>query len=148
MGKGEICMSTSKYLDKGERRKKVCRNWVSSPQYRGQESGTVSIGLPVRTHTLYPGKKLNSTIVGARTVHIVIIMMLFLKVITRSRVVINPLPNKPWFFTCLHLENTVGKREIACKEQLILFPQYTSNFSFFPQCSLPIWRSSSHFHHI
>ena len=42
-------------------------------------------------------------------------------------------------FTCLQyksLENTVGKGEIACNEQFLLFPQ----------CFLPIWKSFCHFH--
>ena len=39
---------------------------------------------------------------------------------------LNPFPNKPWFFTCLQyktFENTVGKGEIAHDEQFLLFPQ-------------------------
>ena len=42
-------------------------------------------------------------------------------------------------FTCLHyksFENTVGKGEIACNEQILLFPQ----------CFLPFWRTFCHFH--
>ena len=37
----------------------------------------------------------------------------------------NFFPNKPLFFTCLQyksFENTVGKGEIACNEQFLLFP--------------------------
>ena len=44
-------------------------------------------------------------------------------------------------FTCLpykSFENTVGKEEIACNEQFLLFPQ----------CLLPIWRAFCHFHQI
>ena len=33
-------------------------------------------------------------------------------------------------------ENSVGKGEIACNEQFLLFPQ----------CFLPVWRTSCHFH--
>ena len=36
-----------------------------------------------------------------------------------------PFPNKPWFLrvcSTSFLENTVGKGEIACKEQFLLFP--------------------------
>ena len=39
---------------------------------------------------------------------------------------INPLPNKPWIFTCLQyksFENTVGKGEISRYEQFLLFQQ-------------------------
>ena len=53
---------------------------------------------------------------------------------------INPFQNKPWF-TCLQyksFENTVGKGEIACKNQFLLLPQ----------CFLPIWRTFCHFHQI
>ena len=42
-------------------------------------------------------------------------------------------------FTCLlykSFENTVGKGEIALKEQFLLFPK----------CFLPVWRIFSHFH--
>ena len=48
---------------------------------------------------------------------------------------INRFPNKPWFlrvFSTSLFENTVGKGEIACHEQFLLFPQ----------CFLPI----CHFH--
>ena len=44
-----------------------------------------------------------------------------------------PFQNKSWFFTCLQyvsLENTVGKGEIACNEQFLLFQQ----------CFLSVWR--------
>ena len=53
----------------------------------------------------------------------------------------NPFPNKPWFFTCLQyksFESTVGKGEIAHNKQFLLCPQ----------CFLPIWRTSSHFHQV
>ena len=52
---------------------------------------------------------------------------------------INPIPKKPWFFTCLRyksFENTVGKGEIARNEEFLLFPQ----------CFLPIWKTFCHFH--
>ena len=45
----------------------------------------------------------------------------------------------PLVFICLQyksFENTVGKGEIAHNEQFLLFPQ----------CFLPIWRVSYHFH--
>ena len=42
-----------------------------------------------------------------------------------------PLGNKPF-------ENTMGKGEIACNEQFLLFPQ----------CFLPIWITFCHFHQI
>ena len=45
------------------------------------------------------------------------------------------------FFTCLQyksFENTVGKGEIACNEQFLLFSQ----------CFLPMWRTFRHFHQI
>ena len=54
----------------------------------------------------------------------------------------NPFQNKPWFFTCLRykpFENTAAE-----KEKLLI----TSNFSFSPQCYLPVWRTFCHFHHI
>ena len=45
-------------------------------------------------------------------------------------------------FTCLQyymsFENTVGKGELARKEQFLLFPQ----------CFQPIWRTFYHFHQI
>ena len=47
---------------------------------------------------------------------------------------LNPFPKKPWFFTWLQykpFENTVGKGEIACNEQFLLFPH----------CFLPVWRT-------
>ena len=52
---------------------------------------------------------------------------------------LNPFPNKPW---CLRvcrttlLKNTVGKWEIARKEQFLLFWQ----------CFLPLWKTFCHFH--
>ena len=51
---------------------------------------------------------------------------------------VTPFPNKPWFFTCLQdksCENTMGKGEIACNEQFLLFPQ----------CFLPVLRTLSSF---
>ena len=51
---------------------------------------------------------------------------------------INPFPNKPWFLQYKSFENTVGKGEIACNEQFLLFPQ----------CFLPIRRNFCHFHQI
>ena len=50
-----------------------------------------------------------------------------------------PFPKQALVFTCLlnkSFENTVGKGEIACNEQFLLFPQ----------CFPPIWRTSYHFH--
>ena len=41
----------------------------------------------------------------------------------------NPFPNKPGFFTCLQnksFENTEGKEEIACNEQFLLFPAFST----------------------
>ena len=52
-----------------------------------------------------------------------------------------PFPKQALVFTSLQyksLENTVGKREIACNEQFLLFSQ----------CFLPMWRISYHFHQI
>ena len=54
---------------------------------------------------------------------------------------LNPFPNKPWFFTCLHyksFENIAGKGEIARNEQFLIFPQ----------CFLLISENFCHFHHI
>ena len=50
---------------------------------------------------------------------------------------IKPLPNKHLFLhVCsTSLLKTLGKREIACQEQSLLFPH----------CFLPIWRSFCHF---
>ena len=45
--------------------------------------------------------------------------------------VLNPFPNKPWFFMCLQyksFENTVGKGEIAQNEQFLPFPTVFSTF--------------------
>ena len=47
------------------------------------------------------------------------------------------LPKQGLGFTCLHytsFENTVGKGEIACNEQFLLFPQ----------CFVPTWRAFCH----
>ena len=55
------------------------------------------------------------------------------------QVLINPQPNKSWFFTCLQyksFENTIGKEEIARYEQFLLVPW----------CFLPICRTFCHFH--
>ena len=54
--------------------------------------------------------------------------------------IINPFPNKPCFLhVCsTSLENTVGKGEIACDGQLLLFPQ----------CFQPFWRVFCHFYQI
>ena len=49
-----------------------------------------------------------------------------------------PFPKQALVFMCLQyksLENTVGKGEIARREQFLLFPQ----------CFLPIWRAFCHF---
>ena len=54
---------------------------------------------------------------------------------------INPFPNKPWFFTCLQyksFENTMEKGEIARNEQFLLFPR----------AFLPFLRTFYHFHQI
>ena len=54
---------------------------------------------------------------------------------------INPFPNKPWFLRVCSpslLKTLGGKGEMLV----------TSNFSFFPQCFLPIWRTFCHFHQI
>ena len=51
---------------------------------------------------------------------------------------INPFPNNPWFLcVCFYVsfENTVGKGEIACNKQFLLFPQ----------CFLPLWITFCHF---
>ena len=53
----------------------------------------------------------------------------------------NGLTRQAMVFTCLQyksFENTVGKGEIACDEQFLLFPQRF----------LPIWRTFYHFHQI
>ena len=52
-----------------------------------------------------------------------------------------PFPKQALVFTCWQykpFENTVGKGEIAQNEQLLLFPQ----------CFLPVCRTSCHFHQI
>ena len=52
-----------------------------------------------------------------------------------------PSPEQALAFMCLQFktfENTVGKGEIAPKEQFLLFPQ----------CFLPFWRTPCHFHQI
>ena len=54
---------------------------------------------------------------------------------------LNPFPNKPWF---LRVCSTTLLKSPWEKEKLLL----TSNFSFFPQCFLPIWRTFFHFHQI
>ena len=43
-----------------------------------------------------------------------------------NTLIVNPFPDKPWFFTSLQyksFENTAGKGEIARNEQFLLFPQ-------------------------
>ena len=50
-----------------------------------------------------------------------------------------PFPKQALVFICLQyksFENTVGKGEIACNEQFLLFTQ----------CFLPVWRTFCHFH--
>ena len=52
-----------------------------------------------------------------------------------------PFPKQALVFACLQyksFENTVGKGEIARYEQYLLYPQ----------CFLPIWKSSCYFHQI
>ena len=52
-----------------------------------------------------------------------------------------PFPKQALVFKCLQhksLENTVGKGEIACDQQFLLFQQ----------CFLPVWRTLFHFHQI
>ena len=51
--------------------------------------------------------------------------------------IFNPVPNKPWLLlVCItSLLKTVGKGEIACNEQFLLFPL----------CVQPIWRTLSFF---
>ena len=54
---------------------------------------------------------------------------------------LNPFPNKPCVFMRLQYntsESTVGKAEMLV----------TSNFSFFPKCFLPGWRTFCNFHQI
>ena len=60
---------------------------------------------------------------------------------TLGQSIILPFPKQALVFTCLQyksFENTVGKGEIACNEQFLLFPQ----------CFLPIWRTFYHIHQI
>ena len=55
--------------------------------------------------------------------------------------VVSPFPNKPWFLSVCNtslLKTLWGKREIACNQQ----------FLFFPQCFLPVWRIFCNFHQI
>ena len=54
---------------------------------------------------------------------------------------VNSFPNKPWFLCvcCISLLKTLWK-----KEKLLV----TSNFSFSPQCFLPIGKTNCHFYHI
>ena len=50
-----------------------------------------------------------------------------------------PFPKQALVFTCLQyksFENSVGKGEIACNEQFLLFPL----------CFLSIWKTFCHFH--
>ena len=66
-------------------------------------------------------------------------VFLAVKEVECTYLALNPIPNKPWVFTCLQnkpFENTVGKREIALTEQFLLFPQ----------CFLSVWRTLSLFH--
>ena len=56
-------------------------------------------------------------------------------------IIINPLPNKPLVsHVCSTnlLKTLWGKREIARNEQFLLFPQ----------CFLPFWETSRHFHQV
>ena len=57
----------------------------------------------------------------------------------------NPFPNKPWFlhFCCTSLENTVGKEEIACHEQFLLFPVFSTGFENFATFSSNLKLSSA-----
>ena len=52
---------------------------------------------------------------------------------------LNPFPNKPWF---LLVSNTSPLKTLREKEKLLV----TSNFSFFPYCFLPFWKTFSHSH--
>ena len=57
-------------------------------------------------------------------------------------ILLNPDPNKPFFFTCLQyksFENKVKKGEIACNEQYLLFPQ--SFLSFWTELSVIFFNS-------
>ena len=58
--------------------------------------------------------------------------------LTCLQVINNPFPNKPWFLhACsISLLKTLGKGEIACDKQFLLYPQ----------CFLPVWRTFHHFH--
>ena len=54
---------------------------------------------------------------------------------------VQPFLKQALVFTCLQyksFENTVGKEEIACNEQFLLFPQ----------CFVPVWRTFRHLHQI
>ena len=54
---------------------------------------------------------------------------------------VNPFPNKPWFLRVCStslFENTVGKGQIARKEQFLLFPH----------CFLSVWRAFCYFQQI
>ena len=51
----------------------------------------------------------------------------------------NPFPNKPWF---LHVLSTSLLKTLWEKEKLLVM----SNFTFSPQCFLPVWRTFCHFH--
>ena len=55
---------------------------------------------------------------------------------SKTTVLLNPFPNKPWLLRVCSksLENTVGKGEIACNEQFLLFPH---NFLFIWMDFLP-----------
>ena len=66
------------------------------------------------------------------------VMKNFIKHVLKN--VINSFPNKPWFMCLLYksFENTVGKGEIACREQ----------FLFFPQCFVPFLRTFCHIQQI
>ena len=67
----------------------------------------------------------------ARYIYVGVYEYLWSKGLTHStqRHLLTPLGNRPF-------ENTVGKGEIACNKQFLLFPQ----------CFLSVWRAICHFH--
>ena len=59
----------------------------------------------------------------------------------KRKVLYQPFPKQTLVFMCLQyksFKNPVGKGEIACYDQFLLFPQ----------CFLPVWKAFYHFHQI
>ena len=80
------------------------------------------------------------TICGTVSFHIQNISNTMSHALTKAA--LNPFPNKPWFLHVCSVdksfENTVGKGEIACNRQFLLFSH----------CFLHVWRTFCYFHQI